>query len=194
MPRLDATTAFVTALEAPLLRPAFFVSAAFASETLYLWSGTGSVVWNGQTWLGVGSFGSITPIEEGSTVEARGASLTLSGIDPNVLGDALTDLRQGLPVTVWVALFDDTLALIPNPVIGFQGRMDQPTISHDGQTCTIQINCESRLVDLNVPAERRYTNEDQQRDYPGDRGFEFVNSIQEVTIYWGRTPSSHNTI
>jgi hypothetical protein len=138
--------------------------------------------------------GSIAPIEEGATVEARGTTLSLTGIDITLLGDALTDVRQGLPVTVWFALFDETLALIPNPVIAFQGRMDQPTISHDGQTCTLSINCESRLMDLNVAAERRYTNEDQQRDYPGDRGMEFVNSIQEVTIYWGRTPSSANNI
>lgn len=193
MPRIDTTDGFVAALQANLLRPAFFVSAAFASETLYLWSGRGSVAWNGQTWLGVGTMGSIAPVEEGSTVEARGTTLTLSGIDVNVLGESLTDLRQGLPVTVWFALFDDTPALIPNPVIAFQGRMDQPTISHDGQTCTIQINCESRLMDLNTPAERRYTNEDQQREYPNDRGFEFVNSIQEVTIYWGRVPAGKNT-
>lgn len=193
MPRIDATDTFIAALQANLLRPAVFVSAAFASATLYLWSGRGSVTWNGHTWLGVGTMGSIAPVEEGSTVEARGTTLTLSGIDVTVLGDSLTDLRQGLPVTVWFALFDDTLALIPNPVIAFQGRMDQPTISHDGQTCTIQINCESRLMDLNTPAERRYTNEDQQRDYPNDRGFEFVNSIQEVTIYWGRVPAGKNT-
>jgi hypothetical protein len=192
MPRTDATAAFITALEAPLLRPAIFVEGSFASGNVYLWSGRGTVTWNGQSWTGVGTLGSITPVEEGSTVEARGTTLTLSGLDVTLLGDALTDVRQGLPVTVWLALFDDTLTMVSNPVIAFQGRMDQPTISHDGSTATIQINCESRLVDLNTPAERRYTNEDQQRDYPGDRGLEFVNSIQEVTIYWGRVPNSKN--
>ncbi|HKD35163.1 MAG TPA: hypothetical protein VKB78_00140, partial [Pirellulales bacterium] len=85
-------------------------------------------------------------------------------------------------------------AIIANPVIAFQGRVDQPTIQCDGKTATIQINCESRLMDLNVPALRRYTNEDQWRDFPGDRGFEFVNSVQEVTIYWGRTPNSTNNL
>jgi hypothetical protein len=68
--------------------------------------------------------------------------------------------------------------------------MDQPTIDVDGTTATIAINCESRLLDMNVAVDRRYTNEDQQLDHPGDRGLEFVNSIQEVVIYWGRSPSS----
>lgn len=194
MPRTDVTSAFIAALEARILRPAFFVSAAFATTTLYLWTGRGSVDWNGHTWIGVGTLGSVASIEEGGNVEARGTTITMSDIDATALADVLTELRQGLPVTVYLALFDATPALIANPVNAFQGRMDEPTIDVDGTSCTISINCESRLMDLNVPAERRYTNEDQQRDYPGDRGFEWVNSIQEVTLYWGRTPSSQNNI
>jgi hypothetical protein len=198
--RVDATTAFVTALQAPLLRPAYLVSMTFApsgsppSTTVNLWTGLGTLTWNGMTFNGVGNMGSVATVEEGSTVQARGTTLTLSGIDPTLLGDALTEVRQGLPVTIWFALFDSTPAIIANPVVAFQGRMDQPTITCDGATATIQINCESRLMDLNVPAQRRYTNEDQWRDFPGDRGFEYVNSVQEVTIYWGRTPNSTNNL
>ena len=43
---------------------------------------------------------------------------------------------------------------------------------------------------MNVAVDRRYTDEDQQMDYPGDLGFQFVNGIQEAQIYWGRSPSS----
>lgn len=192
--RYDATDDFIAALEAPLLRPAFLVSIQFASSTVYAWSGTGTLTWNGVDFAGVGSMGEVAVVEEGSSVQARGTTLTLSGIDLNLLGDALNDLRQGLPVTIWLALFDETPAVIGNPVIAFRGRVDQPTITVNGNTATIQINCESRLMDLNVPATRRYTNEDQWRDWPGDRGFEFVNSVQEVTIYWGRTPNSSNNL
>jgi hypothetical protein len=48
------------------------------------------------------------------------------------------------------------------------------------------------LVEMNVAKDRRYTNEDAQLEHPGDRGFEFVPSLQEVVLYWGRTPSSTN--
>jgi hypothetical protein len=192
--RYDATDDFIAALEAPLLRPAFLVSMQFASSTVNAWTGRGTLTWNGTDFLGTGTMGEVAVVEEGSTVQARGTTLTLSGIDATLLGDALNDLRQGLPVTIWLALFDATPAVIGNPVIAFRGRMDQPTITVNGMTATIAINCESRLMDLNVPAERRYTNEDQWRDWPGDRGFEFVNSVQEVTIYWGRTPNSSNNL
>lgn len=194
MPRPDATAAFITALAQPIIRPAFFVQATFATATLYLWTGRGNVSWNGKTWTGVGTLGSVSTIEEGSTVEARGITLTMSGIDATMLGDVLNEVQQGLPAIVYVGLFDENLTLIPNPVTAFAGRMDQPTLDVDGTTATISIACESRLMDMNTPAERRYTDEDQQRDYPNDRGFSFVNGIQEVTIYWGRTPSSKNNI
>ena len=192
MPRPDVTPQFLAAIESAQLRPALFVEANFVSGPLYVWSGRGSITWNGQTWVGIGALGSVSTIEEGSTVEAKGITLTLSGIDPTLLTDVLTEFQVGLPVTVWLALFDATTSLIPNPVTAFAGRMDQPTLDVDGTTASITINCENRLLDMNTPVDRRYTNEDQQLDHPGDRGFEFVNSIQEVTIFWGRTPSSHN--
>jgi hypothetical protein len=72
--------------------------------------------------------------------------------------------------------------------------MDQPTLDVTGVAASIAINCENRLVEMNVAVDRRYTDEDQQLDYPGDRGFEFVNGIQEAQIYWGRTPSSKNNL
>ena len=37
-------------------------------------------------------------------------------------------------------------------------------------------------------------NEDQQLDYHGDKGLEFVSALQEVTVYWGRIPNSQNNI
>lgn len=194
MPRRDATPAFVAALEDSIVRPAFFLEGWFASGPVYLWTGIGSISWDGHTWLGIGTIGTISAVEEGTDVQARGISIGLSGIDTTILTDVMTEMQQGLPVTVYLGLFDATPALIANPVIAFRGRMDQPTINCDGTTCDISIQCESRLMDLNVPAERRYTNEDQQREYPGDRGLEFVNAIQEVTIYWGRTPSSKNNV
>jgi hypothetical protein len=72
--------------------------------------------------------------------------------------------------------------------------MDKPTIDVSGTSATITINCENRLVEMNVSAERRYTHEDQQVDYPGDLGFQFVNSIQDAQIYFGRYPSSKNNL
>lgn len=184
----------LAALTASALRPAIFVEATFATETLRMWSGVGSVSWNGHTWTGVGSFGGISIIEEGATVEARGITLTLSGIDSEVLADALQEIRIGLPVTVYLALYDASFVLIADPLTSWSGRIDQPTIDVSGLAASISINCESKLLDLNVPSDRRYTLEDSQIDAPGDLGFQFVQSIQECTIFWGNSPSATTNV
>lgn len=192
MPRSGLTSGQLAAIESANLRPAFFVEAHFVNGPIYVWSGRGSITWNAQTWLGVGTLGTISTIEEGSGVEAKGITLSMSGIDSSLLGEVMLEFQVGLPCIVRLGLFDTNGALIDDPIIAWSGRMDQPTVDVDGQTCTISINCENRLVEMNVAVDRRYTNEDQQLDYPGDRGMEFVSSIQDVTIYWGRTPSNVN--
>lgn len=194
MPRPDVTSDFVAAIDSGMIRPAFLVEANFTSGPLNVWSGRGDLTWDGKTWTGVGTLGSISTIEEGSNVEARGVTLTMSGIDVTLLTGIMQEFQVGLPATVWLALFNDSGGIIGNPVISFRGRMDQPTLDVGGETATISIACENRLLDMNNSVERRYTNEDQQRDHPGDRGFELVNSITEVTIYWGRTPSGRENL
>ena len=58
----------------------------------------------------------------------------------------------------------------------------------------ISINCENRLLDMNTPVDRRYTQDDQQIDHPGDMGFQFVNGITEINIYWGKSPTTSNNL
>jgi len=190
----DMTSAYQAAISSAVLRPALFVQATFVSGPLYVWSGMGPITWNGQTWIGVGTLGTVSTIEEGSTVSAKGVTLTLSGLDPTLLEDVMEEFQVGLPALVYLGVFDATGALIADPVCCFSGRMDQPTIDISGTTASIAINCENRLVEMNVSVERRYTDEDQQLDYPGDLGFQFVNGIQDAQIYFGRSPSSKNNL
>ncbi|MFZ8993149.1 MAG: hypothetical protein ACO20L_10805, partial [Candidatus Puniceispirillaceae bacterium] len=64
-------------------------------------------------------------------------------------------------------------------------RMDVMTIAEEGETCTITLTAESRLIDLERPRLRRWTSEDQKSLDATDKGFEFINSLQEATIKWG---------
>jgi hypothetical protein len=188
--RPDATTDFIAALASTNVRPAIFVAADFVDGTVYVWSGLGPIDWNGQTWTGIGSLGSVSTIEEGANVQARGATLTLSGLDPAILAKVMTQYKVTAPVTIWLGLRDTSGALIPDPIISFRGRMDQPTLTVNGPSASLNINCENRLIDMNVSVESRYNDQDQKRTYPDDRGFEFVESLQNVVLWWGRTPNS----
>jgi hypothetical protein len=193
MPR-PLSPALLTALSAPILNPALFVQAQFSDETVYMWSGVGSVTWNGHTWIGLGGFLGVTTPEDSSTVEAKGITLMLSGMDAKMLPQALNDVVLGYPVTVYLALYDSNNTLIDGPVVAWAGRLDQPTFEVGGTEVSLQINCESRLLDMNVGVDRRYTHEDNQLDNPGDLCFMFVDSIQEMTLFWGNYPLSSNNI
>jgi hypothetical protein len=186
MPR-SMSSAMLTALQATELQPCFFVQVQFASTTVYLWSGRGTTTWNGQTWVGAGSLLGLTVMEEGSNVQARGITLSLSGLDSGILSDFLTEYQVGLPVTVYMGLYSGG-ALIASPIASWSGRVDQPAIDIGPDKVIISINCENRMMEMNVAVERRYTQDDQQLDNPGDLGFEFVPGLQLSFIYWGRTP------
>jgi len=192
MPRPGITSGQKTALQSGYIIPAVFVEAHFNGGIAYVWSGVGTIVWNSQTWYGVGTLGSISTIEEAGKVQAKGIILTMSGIDPTMLAEAMQSIQLGLPVVVYFGLFDGASPpnLIDTPIKSWAGRMDQPTAEIGGETVTISIQVESRLMDLNTACDRRYTADDQAIDAPGDQAFNWVNSIQGQNIYWGRVPSS----
>ena len=76
--------------------------------------------------------------------------------------------------------------MVADPYLVFDGRMDVMTIDDSGSTATVSLSVESRLIDLERPRLRRYTPEDQKTNFPNDTGMDFVPTIQNVAIQWGR--------
>lgn len=76
---------------------------------------------------------------------------------------------------------------IHDPFIVFDGFMDKMSIQDTGKTATVGVSCESALIALQRPKERRYTAEDQKIYFPADDGFQFVPEIQDLVIVWGRS-------
>ena len=190
MPR-QMTPAMLSAIQSNSILPGIFVTITFQTGPVYLWTGYGSVVWNGNTWQGIGTLGQISAIEEGANVEAKGIVLSLSGFDANLVNLVLDELKLGAPATLYLGLFGGSpLALLGNPIPIWAGRTDQASIEVSGATASVSLNCESRLLDMNLSTARRYTNDDQRLDYPQDRGLEFVYSLVETQITWGAKPST----
>ena len=180
-----------SAIQSNQLQPALFVSVQFASTTVYVWSGNSSISWNGHTWFGAGSLLQITMIEDGSNVEARGITITLSGLDPSILHDFLEEYQIGMAAMVYLGAFSGG-TLIPDPIVCFPARTDAPSIDIGPDTIAISLNAETRLLEMNIAVDRRYTQDDQQLDHPGDNGFNFVPGLQFTAIYWGATPFQGN--
>jgi len=68
----------------------------------------------------------------------------------------------------------------------FEGKMDTMSIAKAGDKSALTITGESSLIDLNRSRVRRYTPEDQKINHPTDKGLDYIPSIQDLNITWGR--------
>lgn len=187
----DLTAAMLAAIGEQVVRPILLYEGEYVpggsptiSQYLRLFTGVGSLSWDGKTWTGGGDLLAISPIREESDVQAVGFSVSLSAQSASNLSIAMNSMRQGASGKLWLGLLDSTGALIADPYLLRRGRFDTAIISRDGQTCVIEARYEDRLIDLERPRNTRYTSADQQRDYPSDLGFDFVPSLQDMQIVW----------
>lgn len=172
------------ALQAPHVPGLCLVQLDF-SQTLRLCNLGYNFSWNGYEWTGLGTFGSVEPVQEDAALEAKGVNLTLSGIPSDLIATALGEQYQGKRVQIWYAPLDDGLQIIGAPVRVFYGRIDTMDIEA-GETSTITLAAESKLVDWARPRVARFNHEDQIAKYPDDKGFEYVAKMVEVQLIWGR--------
>lgn len=148
---------------------------------LRFWSGIGDLSLDGQTYTGAGNLLGISELRESSDIAAYGATLTLSGIPSNLVHLALAEPYQGRRAFV---KFGVDVGGTRTAVTLFTGEMDEMNISLGPETATISLDVESRLVDLNRPRIRRYTDADQQAEYSGDLAFAFVTRLQDEDLQW----------
>jgi hypothetical protein len=185
------STAMREVATAEVVRPIYLVDLDFASGSIYLWSGLGDLAYNSNTYLGAGDLLNVGAVEESTDLTAAGAQITLGGIKQSLLLLARDEPYQGRPLTIRLGAFDENGDLISTPVIMFSGFMDVMTIADSGETSTITVTAENKLIAFQTTAVRRYTAEDQKIEHPADKGFEFVAKIQEKEIVWGRpSPTS----
>lgn len=175
------------ALVAPEVLPVFLFHAEFDEGDVYLWSGYGDLSWNSQTWTGTGTFGSVSEIEESTNIQANGVTVSLNGIPSSIISLALTYEYRGRPCRLYLGAVSVATpnTLVGDPLMEFGGIMDVMSFEDSGETGSISISIENRLIDLSRARERRFTHEDQQIDYPGDLGLEYVAGLQDKEINWG---------
>jgi hypothetical protein len=184
MPRnLDSATK--SQLQSLSVTLAFLLQVTFKTGTYYLCTLPNNLSWNGQTWVGTGSLGSVGQISEGTDVQAYGTSVTLSGIDPALLADSLDEIQIGAQATLYLAFLNGG-ALVTDPTCIFSGQVDKPSIQCGAETISITLNLESPMIRLQRGSFRRYTSADQHIDHPGDTGFDWVPSLNFMALKWGQ--------
>jgi hypothetical protein len=179
----DITTPVSNALDDDVISPFFAVDLDFDSAPLYVWSGYGDLTIGSKTYLGAGQLLNISSVSETTEMEAKGATLTMSGIPSSFLSLALQEPYQGRECRIYFGVTSS-----PSDYVEvFAGELDQMNIEEQAESATISVTAENVLVKLERPVVRRFTNEDQKSRFPDDKGLEYVASLQDKEIFWGRT-------
>jgi hypothetical protein len=201
----DLTLAMVDALQQDVIYPAILVDLDFADDTQHVWNGVGELAWNGNTYIGVGAFGGVSGLTETTALEAKGATLTLSGISSDLLTESMDEIEAFHDCNIYLCLFDGPCGnILSTPFLSWSGFMDDPEISDDGKTASIAIQVENKLLTMNIDCARRFTADDNTIDLAdrlttlglptttSDTAFQFVNAMQLQQVWWGTSPTSTN--
>lgn len=179
------STAMANGISAATVRPILLLELEF-SATVYIWTGIGTLAWNGHDWLGLGNLLEMSAIEETDSIEARGINIKLSGVPADQVQLALSELRTSKRGIIRLALDDGAGGIVANPKIIFRGRLDVGIIDDsDPSSPTIGLQYESELIDLERPREWRYTDEHQRLLHNGDESLRYIASYADKVLYWG---------
>lgn len=188
----DIDPATLAAAQAEVVRIAWLLRLEYASQTSYVSSTDFTIAWGpdggaAQDFLGVGSFLAIQGIDESAEQSSRNTVLQLSAVPVSAVSQALDPPDYvGRRVTIWLALLDASHRIIGQPVRELIGLIDAQDIEIDGDppTATLQVTLTDRRSRWSKPSNRRYSNEQQQARFSGDRGLEFIADLVDKEIAW----------
>ncbi len=204
----DLSNDTITSINENVVYPFFATELQFdGNNVLRMWTGQGTLVLSdGTEWIGLGQMLNISTIEETAELAVKGATLTLSGVPSEVLSLALSEPYQGRVCNIYFGTFIQGNLLLESASYIllqdgsrinledqsanfselFSGYMDQMNIEETGETSTIQLLVENKLVDLERARVARFTSGYQKSIYTNDLGFDFVEDLQDKQIPWGR--------
>lgn len=144
------------------------------------WTGFGLKTINSETFIGSGGLLSISGLESSADLSAKGATLTLSGINDTLVELALQEPYQSRMARVYLGEKS-----VSSTVEVFSGLMDVMSIRKSGESSTISLSVESTLVTLQRAKVRRYTSQNHKLRYPSDTFFDYVAQLADASIQWG---------
>lgn len=177
--------ASAAAFAAPHVTILTFAYMDFSSGIIRVHNGIGTYTWGGQDWLGVGDFGAVSALEEGSDVSPYGITLTLSALDSTLIGVALTEDYYMRDAIIYIGALSADDELLNTPLQMWAGHMDVMTASAGVESGdSITLKCESELSAFNRSSNLKYTTQALQAEYSGDVFFDFLPKISGAKIRW----------
>lgn len=190
----DLPTALSDAIDQPVVNP-FIAVRLETPDPVYVFSGRGQIVFpdndgNTRTWLGAGDVGSIDTVGEATDGSATGIRCTLLKVPSEFRDDLADQAVRGVKYELSAGALNETFQTVDATALIWKGRLDQYKITDAGTSISVEVTGESRAIDQQRPTIKRFTAEYQQRKHPGDRFFEYVPRMVEVSILWAQAEQS----
>lgn len=182
--------ALAAALDQPVINP-FLALRIELPDPVYVFTGLGTIIFDDadgatRTWLGAGGLGAIDTVGEVTDGSAAGIKASLFEIPSEFRADIAKQAVRGVVFEVYAGALNETFQQVEATALVWKGRLDDYKITDGGATLSVEVTGESRAIDQRRPAIKRFTDEYQQRKYPGDRFFEYVPQMTEVSILWAK--------
>lgn len=143
--------------------------------------------WDGNAYLSLGHILGFSDIVETPDLEFTPLTVSLSAVDQAYVALALQGSLVQQRLQVWRALMQNNGALISQPVLVWEGRMDGVVIEDDPDTgaSTVSVTSWSEFGDLSAKRGRLTTDPMQQKLFPGDTFF-LYSSDAPKDLPWGQ--------
>ena len=183
-----STGAFQTEIVKSANKPFHLVKLSFDDVSYFLSDAYIPVTYDSDTYTPTGSFLAFSDIVETNEANIETISISLSGVDTTYINLFLAGGYLDRTVQIYKAFLDSNDALVSDPLLIFDGRLNNPVIKEDvdAGTSTIAVQASPLFVDFDRINTRFTNNESQQSFFDGDTGFRF-SSVIVKELNWGMT-------
>lgn len=152
------------------------------------WTGVGDLDHNGLVWKGLGILGGISPVKSASDLSIQEVRFSLSGVSPESLA-LLNPAVRTRPAAAWLAATNPkTGAIVRDPYQLLDCEMDTQDFSIDENgMATLYIIARSGFYTLERAIDEVWSDQDQQRRFPGDTGLKDLAALQNQETHWTPT-------
>ena len=185
-------SSFDTQISSNSVRPFFAFKIGYSTDQLRIWTGYHTITIDSEDYIGGGNLIQLDSVNESADLKATGIAIGLTGLDSSILSSAISQVANGVPAELYFGVLTTTgsgasanTTVVDTPYLLFEGFLDEISIADTGATSDISFTIENKMVVLEKPVDRRYTDQDQKNLFANDKGLEFVADIQLKAIAWG---------
>lgn len=182
---MTVPAALVTALSQKVIRPFYAIEFVFDSAPIRLWTGYGDKVINGDNYIGSGNLLGVGEVDVTTDLSAPSIDISLSGMPGEIISLALQEPYQGRTCRIYFGAATDDLGSHETHLV-YVGTINTMRIRDSAEQGTVTVQVDSQLLALQQFVSRRYTSENHKSRHFGDTFFDYVSSIQDAEIVWGR--------